>query len=159
MVPGVPIFLVRHAHAGSRTRWDGDDRLRPLSAKGRQQAGHLLTLLADRDLGTFYSSPARRCTETIEPLARQAGRSIAIADELDEGSSGAAAEQFLMARAGENPVACSHGDVIPRLLQRMHAAGMRADDDTFAAKGSLWILDLDGAGKVTRGTYHPPATD
>ena len=32
------IHLVRHAHAGNRSAWRGDDRVRPLSAKGRAQA-------------------------------------------------------------------------------------------------------------------------
>jgi broad specificity phosphatase PhoE len=153
----VPIFLVRHAHAGSRTQWDGDDRLRPLSAKGRRQTDHLLALLADRDHGPVYSSPSRRCIETVEPVAQRAGRAVEIADELDEGNPGTVAAAFLLAHAAENPVACSHGDVIPRVLQRLHATGMRADTDTFAAKGSVWVLDVDPAGKVVRGTYHPAA--
>jgi broad specificity phosphatase PhoE len=152
----VPIFLVRHAHAGSRTRWEGDDELRPLSAKGRLQAEHLAELLADRPTGPLYSSPSRRCIETLEPLATRTGQTIEIGQTLDEGSSGHDAERFLLDHAAENPVACSHGDVIPRVLQRLHAAGMRTADDTFAAKGSLWVLDVDHAGKVVRGTYFPP---
>jgi broad specificity phosphatase PhoE len=152
----VPIFLVRHAHAGSRSRWEGDDRLRPLSGKGRRQAKHLLDVLKDNPTGPLYSSPARRCTETLEPLAALTGRPIEIVDELDEGNTGVAAERFLLARSGENPVACSHGDVIPRMLQRFHASGMRAEDDSYPAKGSLWVLDVDESGAVVRGTYHPP---
>ena len=31
----VPVYLIRHAHAGSRSGWDGDDDRRPLSPKGR----------------------------------------------------------------------------------------------------------------------------
>jgi broad specificity phosphatase PhoE len=151
----VPIFLVRHAHAGSRTHWDGDDRLRPLSAKGRRQTEQVLALLADQDIGPIYSSPSRRCIETVEPVAQRVGRSVEIVDELDEGNPGAVAERFLLAHAAENPVACSHGDVIPRVLQRLHAAGMRTDADTFAAKGSTWVLDVDPRGRVVRGTYHP----
>src|SRR3954466_9477767 len=95
----VPIFLVRHAHAGSRTQWDGDDRLRPLSAKGRRQTDHLLALLAERDQGhasplrrlvaepprrPVSPGPPRRGIETVEPLAQRAGRAVEIADELDE---------------------------------------------------------------------------
>jgi 8-oxo-dGTP diphosphatase len=41
----VTVFLVRHARAGRRDRWVGDDRLRPLSKKGRAQAAALPALL------------------------------------------------------------------------------------------------------------------
>ena len=32
------VLLVRHARAGDRSEWEGDDRLRPLDKKGRRQA-------------------------------------------------------------------------------------------------------------------------
>ncbi|MFW6010105.1 MAG: pantoate--beta-alanine ligase, partial [Actinomycetota bacterium] len=32
------LLLVRHADAGDRAAWTGDDRARPLSATGREQA-------------------------------------------------------------------------------------------------------------------------
>jgi 8-oxo-dGTP diphosphatase len=76
--------------------------------------------------------------------------------ELAEGSSGEQAERLLLALAAHNPVACSHGDVIPRVLQRLHAAGMRVQTDTVAAKGSLWVLQVDDSGAVSHGTYHAP---
>ena len=36
--PTSMILLVRHAKAGSRSQWDGDDDERPLSSSGREQA-------------------------------------------------------------------------------------------------------------------------
>jgi broad specificity phosphatase PhoE len=156
-VPLVPIYLVRHAHAGSRGSWHGDDDLRPLSAQGRRQTEHLLSLLADEPVGRLFSSPTRRCTETLEPLARRMGRPIETADELAEDADPEEAERFLLAHAPENPVACSHGDLIPRVLHRLHAAGMRASADTIAPKGSMWMLAVDDGGAVVTGTYHAPA--
>ena len=38
------LYLLRHAKAGERRLWDGDDVERPLSAKGRKQSD----LLAER---------------------------------------------------------------------------------------------------------------
>jgi broad specificity phosphatase PhoE len=152
----VPIYLIRHGHAGSRTRWDGDDSHRPLNAKGRSRAERLAGMLVDEPVGRLYSSPSRRCCETLEPLARRTGLAIETVDDLDEGAGGEVAERFLRGHAGENPAVCSHGDVIPRVLHRLHAAGMRAACDTLAAKGSMWVLDLDTSGAVVRGTYHPP---
>jgi broad specificity phosphatase PhoE len=149
----VPIFLIRHAHARTRSRRDVDDSRR-LSTKGRVQAGHVRDLLADRPVGRLFSSPSRRCVETLEPLAQRTGLSIETVDALQEGATGAAAERFLRAHAAENPVACTHGDVIPLVMRRLRARGMAVD--TLAAKGSVWVLDLDDWPAVT-GTYHPPA--
>jgi broad specificity phosphatase PhoE len=151
----VTIYLVRHAHAGSRYQWDGDDEQRPLSARGRRQADQLADLLADRPIARLFSSPSRRCTETFDPLAARLGLAIEEIEHLAEGAGGEPAERFLLAHADEQVAACSHGDVIPRILQRLHAAGMRVADDTVAAKGSVWELDVDGTGAVVAGTYHP----
>ena len=42
------LYLVRHAKAGERRLWDGDDLDRPLSPKGWKQADLLATRLAAR---------------------------------------------------------------------------------------------------------------
>jgi 8-oxo-dGTP diphosphatase len=152
----VPIFLIRHGHAGSRAKWGGDDDLRPLSAQGRRQAEHLAGIVGDAPVGRLVASPSRRCAETLGPLRERTGLTVESVEELAEGTGGAKAERFLLSIADQNPVACSHGDVIPRVLQRLHASGMRVQTDTVAAKGSLWVLDLDDSGAVTAGTYHAP---
>jgi phosphohistidine phosphatase SixA len=46
----VTIFLVRHAHAGKRSEWEGDDAARPLSERGAAQTAAITALLADRRL-------------------------------------------------------------------------------------------------------------
>jgi broad specificity phosphatase PhoE len=152
----VPIFLIRHGHAGSRSQWGGDDDRRPLSAKGRRQAEHLASLVVDQPVGRLLASPSRRCAETLGPLCARTGLVVEPVAELAEGTGGETAERFLLAIADQNPVACTHGDVIPRVLQRLHAAGMRVQTDTVAAKGSLWVLRVDAKGAVTHGTYHSP---
>ena len=40
------VYLIRHAKAGSRSRYEGDDSERPLSDKGRAQADALAARLA-----------------------------------------------------------------------------------------------------------------
>jgi broad specificity phosphatase PhoE len=35
-------YVIRHAKAGSRGNWTGDDRLRPLTKKGQKQAEDLV---------------------------------------------------------------------------------------------------------------------
>lgn len=44
-LPTTPLILVRHALAGSRQEWKGDDDLRPLDERGRAQAEVLATVL------------------------------------------------------------------------------------------------------------------
>src|SRR5712664_2134593 len=63
-------YVVRHAKSGSRGHWSGDDRLRPLSKKGQQQAEGLVSVLAPFPISAIFSSPYLRCMQTVEPLAR-----------------------------------------------------------------------------------------
>jgi 8-oxo-dGTP diphosphatase len=99
--------LVRHA-------WEGDDRLRPLDARGRRQADELVDALRPLAVRRIVSSPYARCVETVEPLAAKLGLEVEIDDRLAEGAGGAAAD--LMREKGL--VACTHGDVAFELLGR-----------------------------------------
>jgi 8-oxo-(d)GTP phosphatase len=153
----VTIYLIRHAHAAPRSAWAGDDSRRPLSPKGRRQSEHLRELLAGEPTGRILTSPARRCIETVTPLAVARGVPVEEADELAEGAGGKGALRLALRHAGDNPVLCSHGDVIPRILTLLHAAGVRSVIENVAAKGSLWTFAVGADGTIVSGTYHPPA--
>ena len=69
---GVPLLLVRHAHAHARKEWSGDDRLRPLSANGLRQAEGLIAVFGNfARPSRVLSSPYLRCMQTVEPLRRR----------------------------------------------------------------------------------------
>ena len=104
--------LVRHASAGDRDDWAGDDRLRPLDARGRRQATELVELLAGLGLRRVVSSPYVRCVETVEPLAGVLGVSVEHDDRLAEGMGRAALELL----REEGVVCCTHGDVVGDIL-------------------------------------------
>jgi hypothetical protein len=70
-VSRVTVYLVRHARAGDRSRWTGDDWLRPLSVRGHRQAYLLIKLLADAKFDRILSSPYVRCMQTVVPIAGQ----------------------------------------------------------------------------------------
>ncbi len=106
--------LVRHASAGDRHGWAGDDRLRPLDARGRRQAAQLVELLRPLDMRRVVSSPYVRCVETVEPLAAALGLPVERDDLLAEGAGRAAFELF----REEGVVCCTHGDVVDELLGR-----------------------------------------
>ena len=82
------ILLVRHASAGDRYEWEGDDRLRPLDERGRRQSGELIELLAQYEVRQLLSSPSLRCIQTVEPFAQAQGLEIEIRDELSEERQG-----------------------------------------------------------------------
>jgi 8-oxo-(d)GTP phosphatase len=148
----VSLFVVRHAHALSRHAWRDDDHLRPLSEKGFAQARGLVELLGGQRIETIVSSPAVRCVQTVEPLAEALGLEVVEDVVLWEGSPNEPVRRL----AGEldHAVLCSHGDVIPELVDHLIAEGMEAVGRD-CKKGSTWILDRDGP-KFTRGTYLPP---
>ena len=66
----VPLILVRHASAGAKGAWPGEDLLRPLDAEGAADALLLADLLACfAPRARVISSPAVRCVESMRPYA------------------------------------------------------------------------------------------
>ena len=105
-------ILLRHASAGDRHNWAGDDRFRPLDEKGRRQAEEIAAAFAGEDIRRVVSSPYVRCVQTVEPLAAGLGLEVELDDRLAEGA-GRAAQPLL---EEEGIVACTHGDVIFELI-------------------------------------------
>jgi broad specificity phosphatase PhoE len=110
----VTSVLLRHAAAGDRDRWDGDDFHRPLDAKGRKQAAELVELLRPFGVRRVVSSPYVRCVQTVEPLAAALGLQLEQDDRLAEGRGAAAADLL----REDGVVCCSHGDIAEALLGR-----------------------------------------
>ena len=65
------ISLVRHAYAGSRHAWHGNDRLRPVDSVGHGQAERLSPLLEVTAPDRIVSATPQRCRETVLPLAEK----------------------------------------------------------------------------------------
>jgi len=150
------LYFVRHAKAGSRSQWTGDDRVRPLSGKGREQAERLAERLATLAGGSLVSSPYARCVQTIEPLAARLGREIHVDDRLaeDAGFTGALA---LLAEVPDGSVLCSHGDVIPETMAALERRGCRFASEPDWRKATTWVLHRDDEGTiVTASVWAPP---
>lgn len=152
------LLLVRHAEAESRSAWSDIDVLRPLSPRGRRQAHGLVHVLGDRfPLGRLVVSPSLRCIDTLAPLAALVGLSLEVAAALAEGSDPMSA--VALARTALEPGAalalCSHGDVIPNVLEVLHAAdGLDLGPSPRCQKGSTWVVE--GGAVFTTATYIPP---
>jgi 8-oxo-dGTP diphosphatase len=135
----VSVFLVRHAKAGSRSSWDGDDRQRPLSKNGRKQAESIASRLAPRGAASLYSSPFVRCRQTLEPLA--ATLALDIVDDLRLSEAARFEESLeLLASVAEGAVLCSHGDVIPETIAALERRGCDVGRPDWR-KGSVWTIE------------------
>ncbi len=78
-VPLMPtLILVRHARAGDREEWDGPDDLRPLDARGREQAQRLAEVLPafrpDDLLSAHPCAAWRRSSPSAHAWAWASGR-------------------------------------------------------------------------------------
>jgi phosphohistidine phosphatase SixA len=137
------VYLVRHARAGKRSEWEGDDRLRPLDERGALQARGLVAQLADRGFERILSSPYVRCLQTVEPLARERGLPLEKEEALAEGA-GMEAGLPLLRDAGKAVVASVHGDLVEELLGRK------------LKKGATAVLELNDRVEIVE-ELPPPA--
>ena len=151
----MPLILVRHAVAESRRGWDEPDLIRPLNERGTKQAAALVDQLAPYPVARVLSSPYLRCTQTVAPLAVAAGVDLEESDALAEGMSRDAVA-LVRGLAGSTAALCSHGDVIPRVLQTLVIEDeLDLGPDPRWQKGSSWVLDSEG-GRFTSARYLPP---
>jgi 8-oxo-(d)GTP phosphatase len=149
------VFLLRHAAAGDRASFEGVDSTRPLTKKGRRQAAAIAESLAARGIERIYTSPYTRCVESVKPLAKLTGAKIRKHEALAEGPDVDAAYALVDDLVGYNAVLCSHGDVIPAVINRMMWAGLTLESRFYCSKGSTWEIDLE-AGRFTTARYVPP---
>jgi len=131
----VPVILLRHATAVSKSDWERDDGLRPLDDTGRADAEALAGLLACfAPAARVLSSPALRCLETVRPYAELTGGAVLAAPVLHVQSfrtDGGTALARLIAdaiAAGTPVVACAHRENLPVLVGAAVAA-LRAGPD------------------------------
>ena len=149
------LLVVRHARAGSRRHWDGPDEKRPLSGRGRRQAGALVKLLVPFEPKRILSSPYVRCIQSVEPLSEKLGLAVETSDALAEGAP--AKEVVALARSlmASTSVLCSHGDEISALLHALaRDHGLELPADYECAKGSTWLL-RERKGRYASARYLP----
>ena len=125
-----------------------------LSRKGWRQTAAITELLRFVGIERIISSPYLRCTQTVEPLAEQLGLKVEEHPALAEGSDFDQSEALLDEVARTTAVLCSHGDIIPALLDRLNRRGVELIGDD-AKKGSIWVLEAED-GEFKTGTYQPP---
>ena len=103
------MLVIRHASAGDSEEWEGDDRLRPLDAKGFAQAASLVELLDGYEISRIVSSPALRCVQTVEPLAHARGLDVEVRDELAEERQESDGAELVRSLLGDEVAVSVHG--------------------------------------------------
>lgn len=178
------VVVVRHAKAVPRRDWDGgDDRLRPLDDTGIAQSRRLAPLLAAYGIERVVSSPSTRCADTVTPFLASSdpddvgpqAEAIAVwSNPLSE--EGFEADPDLMpgvveasVTRGEAVALCSHGPVIPDILDviagmapphgRQARSALRDATTDNLVKGEALVLhlaDLDGTRRIIAVERHLP---
>jgi 8-oxo-(d)GTP phosphatase len=152
------VLVVRHGHAGSKERWRGDDRSRPLSAHGRAEAAALVGMLEPLRPARIVSSPLLRCLQTVEPVAERLGLAIETTERLEPDAGAAAAALVLeLARQRGPTVVCTHGETIAVIQRELESQGaLTFGPDPARDKGSVWVLHAR-RGRITAADYLAPA--
>jgi len=112
--------------------------------------------LAKKGASSLYSSPYVRCVQTLEPLSKLIGAEIVIDERLEEDR---AFEPVLdlLGEVDSGAVLCSHGDIIPAVLQALVRRGMEVESDADWRKATVWVLKRKG-DRITKGKVWPPPT-
>lgn len=156
-----PLALVRHARARSRSSWSGPDPQRPLDERGRAQAKALVPVLAAYGPTRLVSSSSVRCSDTLRPYAAATGLPVRLKDGLSEEGFAADPDRAVhhlrrLVERGAASALCSHGPVLPTLVESMREL-TATDDPALAeaaegsmAKGEVLVCHVVGTGDAAR---------
>jgi 8-oxo-dGTP diphosphatase len=165
------IFI--HMDAVNRNEWTGPGDERPLTELGKRQSERLThELAAGGPVAALYSSPALRCRESMEPMAKRFGVPVQVASGFKDtsgykapvgwergdgkgpdplggaasaGSAYAALQKIRSALPdGSRAVLCSYGDIVPALLAFLSGANAIEMPPRLDKKGALYTVVLDG---------------
>ncbi|MEO6081702.1 MAG: NUDIX hydrolase [Umezawaea sp.] len=139
------VLLVRHAKAGKRENWPGDDDLRPLSSAGWRQAEGLRSVLPLFAPARVHAAPRARCVQTVQGVADDLRTSVRREARMSEEGywpdPDAGLVRFLEIAADDGvPVVSGQGGVIPDLVGKLADIGGLRLADIPCKKGSLWLL-------------------
>jgi 8-oxo-dGTP pyrophosphatase MutT (NUDIX family)/phosphohistidine phosphatase SixA len=127
----LPLILLRHASAGSKSDWTNSDASRPLDDRGTEDALALAPMLRCFGAGRVVSAPAERCVATVRPYAASIGGVVEIEPAFDVGGSSQdgrnkttelAAAMARLAADSRPVVVCAHRENLPALLAAAFSA-------------------------------------
>lgn len=156
-VPDSLIILVRHAKAGKRSEWRGNDYKRPLDITGEQQALQLVPFLRLFAPDRVYSADPVRCVDTVRPLADALDLPVKVRPVFSDEAFAASAETTetavrALAKPGHVSVVCSQGQTIPGVVEALAPGAV----STEPRKGSAWVLSIVDSNVVSADYYDEP---
>jgi 8-oxo-dGTP diphosphatase len=165
-----PLILLRHASAGSKADWAGDESARPLDAEGERDASALAGLLRCFGISRIVSAPAERCIATVRPYAASIGggnaRGVEVEPVFDVSrhrtGAGADAEKAAaaLAAADEPVLICAHRENLPVLMASACAElGAKPLDGKPLRKGEFLVLHRADGRLAAVERYHPVHED
>jgi 8-oxo-dGTP pyrophosphatase MutT (NUDIX family)/phosphohistidine phosphatase SixA len=137
-----PIIVLRHGRAVPPATWDGPDATRPLLHRGLEQSINVAPAIAAWAPARLISSTAVRCLATIEPIAAITGLTVKQStgisqDAWEDGTATVRKTIRKRLRAGAAVVLCSHGPVIPEIIDAVAAATNTPLDPPLRRAGML----------------------
>jgi 8-oxo-dGTP diphosphatase len=122
MLKTKPLIILRHASATPRVEYVGEDGKRPLLPDGKKQAKELIRLLSTYGPKRVFTSPWRRCRDTISPYAKAHRYKIIERGELSEmGNAKGPARTAKVARRlftdARSSVLCTHRPTLPTITE------------------------------------------
>ena len=119
------VTILRHAKAEPRSPLSPEDRLRPLTTEGDNQADRLVPTLAAFGPRRIYSSTALRCVETVEPIAEHLDKPVrqfeALSQDFWDDGDLTDTRRLLakILKRGKSAIVCSHRPVLPDLVREL----------------------------------------
>lgn len=157
----VPLIVIRHGSAGSKSDWRKSDVSRPLDSRGASEALALADLLRCFGAGRIVSAPAERCVATIRPYAASVGVAVEIEPAFDvtesrTASPGVAAAMARLAADSRPVVVCAHRENLPVLLDAACAAlGAQMPAVNPLRKAEFAVLHRADGKLAALERYHP----
>jgi phosphohistidine phosphatase len=144
------LYIIRHADAGNRDDWTGDDADRPLTDLGHKQARALGEALRHRGIsfGAVVSSPMLRAKQTAEGVlgAWSNGSGPRLCDYLAQGEMRRRRlTKMLTGTGSENVAIVGHDPDLPTYLAWL--IGAKAGTVTLEKAGVALVRFEDEPGK------------
>lgn len=141
------VIALRHGKAVPASSWTGPDSTRPLDHTGIEDARAAARAIAAYRPTKLISSTAARCISTIEPLATMLGLDVkataAISqDAYEDGVANVRRVVSKRVAKRETAVLCSHGPVLPEIIDEIAECAGSARDGTLRRPASLATGDF-----------------
>ena len=161
------IIALRHAKAAPPSEFDGPDFQRPLTQRGLNEAQLIVPSLAAFAPTVIRTSNARRCRETVAPIAAALGLKAKATpalsqDDFEAGTSDIRRVVGNRVRKRVSAIICSHGPVLPEIVREVALATGSTRLTSISRAGDLPVAgftvlhlskDLPGSGIIALETH------